>query len=620
MALSNQHEFVQAAKDLVSSGETRKAIELLVEKLEAIDAVLYSQAMLFLNQYRKVESDHKLNLIRYETYSLESNKITNAIIYFIQQIPEKSQQGSGKIKKKGGKLLHDIPRKMPLQMETKCVVRIAPTEELLLEGFTKTEHTEIEDVQTSQIMEVELVDFSSDKSFEIRNFSSTEQFTEQDDFTQWIFFVKPLKEGNHTLYLKISVVQVIEGRERKKEVVLEKAVNVSTLADTQKDTPGEAKQWEDTHVTIEGEKRQSGPAAAAAGAAGVAKGNSGSDEVLHQEMAPSGKLADKNFDGGSSNPQILGQGKGGSSKPSVGGHGRRGGEHGSGKRGRRVALRRFTAMAATLALLLMAYVGMNNLQYFGKTNKTPVDDNKGNLPIDDPNGTITIDDESVLIINESPSGETEERQEMFANLEPVEKLPVNKLRPLEDASPEIIFTPPPFMPPKKRYSPEMDPEEIKRIEKEEKRKEKERKKMEKEANEANEMTDTDSEVPDSLTEKGIGDPKKTKKKERPRVKVYYTMADEVFKTDTLADKNNKVHVTVKPQGFFTTTFEFFDLEQNKIKAHKKGQEYILSFEAEDLTRSIIIKASDTGWSTTRDFDGRYNYDWEIMRKQIKIKT
>jgi formylglycine-generating enzyme required for sulfatase activity len=77
-------------------------------------------------------------------------------------------------------------------------------------------------------MQVELINASEQHPFEIRSISSAEQFVDEDDLTEWIFYVKPLLPGKHTLLLKIAVIETIRGKERKRELVLEQTIDILT--------------------------------------------------------------------------------------------------------------------------------------------------------------------------------------------------------------------------------------------------------------------------------------------------------------------------------------------------------------------------------------------------------
>lgn len=142
---------------------------------------------------------------------------------------------------------------MPIELETKCTIRIAETIDVLLKDFKVSETTELENIPISKIMEIELIDFGTDKKFKIRTFNSSEQVIDNNGFTQWLFFVKPIRLGTHTLFLKVSVIQYIRGKERKKEIVLEREIKVvsNPIKAMKSNKPDE---WYETNILLTNKK------------------------------------------------------------------------------------------------------------------------------------------------------------------------------------------------------------------------------------------------------------------------------------------------------------------------------------------------------------------------------
>jgi Effector-associated domain 11 len=124
-----------------------------------------------------------------------------------------------------GTILYDVPNKMQLLQEVKCMVRIAFDEVMAKLDYKMTPDTELKTMRVSNVMNVELFD-ASQQAFEIRTVNARQQFIDRDYFTQWLFYVKPLKEGNYTLLLKGTLIEKINGQERPWEIVLEEMVNI----------------------------------------------------------------------------------------------------------------------------------------------------------------------------------------------------------------------------------------------------------------------------------------------------------------------------------------------------------------------------------------------------------
>ena len=132
-----------------------------------------------------------------------------------------------------GHLLYQIPDQMEVLQETRCRVRIAFEEQLLLEGIERAPGTEIRDIRVSEVMEVQLLDPAEEPAFAIRTFNRSEQFVETSAFTEWIFLVKPLREGKFPLLLRVTVIEQIGNKERAREIVLEEEVHI--VADLDED-------------------------------------------------------------------------------------------------------------------------------------------------------------------------------------------------------------------------------------------------------------------------------------------------------------------------------------------------------------------------------------------------
>ena len=127
--------------------------------------------------------------------------------------------------KKEGKVLYHIPGMMQVNSWTRCTVRLAWEEILLTEGLKIPEKERtIESIRLGSVMQVSLNEGRDGHNFEIKPLNNEEQFITEDDFTEWLFDVKPLSTGNFTLILRVTLIQIIEGKERKKDVVLERNV------------------------------------------------------------------------------------------------------------------------------------------------------------------------------------------------------------------------------------------------------------------------------------------------------------------------------------------------------------------------------------------------------------
>ncbi len=138
---------------------------------------------------------------------------------------EKPKSNPATPSKKEGKVLYHIPGMMQVNSWTRCTVRLAWEEILLTEGLKIPEKERtIESIRLGSVMQVSLNEGRDGHNFEIKPLNNEEQFIAEDDFTEWLFDVKALSTGNFTLILRVTLIQIIDGKERKKDVVLERNV------------------------------------------------------------------------------------------------------------------------------------------------------------------------------------------------------------------------------------------------------------------------------------------------------------------------------------------------------------------------------------------------------------
>ncbi len=132
--------------------------------------------------------------------------------------------------KKQGKVLYHIPDMMQVEKWTRCTVRLAWEEILLSAGLSIPEEERvIESIRLGNVMQVSIEEGRHGQNFEIQALNNTEQFIFDDDFTEWLFDVKAKSEGMFILILRVTLIQIIEGFERKKDIVLERNVKTEAL-------------------------------------------------------------------------------------------------------------------------------------------------------------------------------------------------------------------------------------------------------------------------------------------------------------------------------------------------------------------------------------------------------
>ena len=203
----------------------------LPEQTEKYNAVFQLETRL-----NAVNKDRIRGLLSQDDLDRAYNRITADVLDLIdglrlEDFDAKTAESS--VEDKAGSILYRIPRTMEVEEEHKCVVRLAFDIDTVVRNIELTKDTVVKEVRVSEVMEVELIDPNGTPCFAIRKLNSVEQFLEKNDYTEWIFFVKPLIVGTLPLMLKVSVKELINDKERIKEIVMEEVINV--IAETAPD-------------------------------------------------------------------------------------------------------------------------------------------------------------------------------------------------------------------------------------------------------------------------------------------------------------------------------------------------------------------------------------------------
>lgn len=170
------------------------------------------------------------NILSDEALQLTYNQIRADLLLFISTLQVQDFVLPDSVSKgKSGALLYKIPKQMQLQQETKCLVRLAFDKPTIIKNIELTDDVVVRDVRVTEVMQVELIDPSAEQPFQIRSFSDEEQFVEAAAYTEWIFYVKPVREGNFPLMLKISVIELVQGKERVRNIVWEEQVHITAI-------------------------------------------------------------------------------------------------------------------------------------------------------------------------------------------------------------------------------------------------------------------------------------------------------------------------------------------------------------------------------------------------------
>lgn len=177
---------------------------------------------------RQVLDDHALQI--------EYNAIRSDLLDLIGGLEEADFQESPKpgpenanASGKQGSVLYRIPHSMPLQKETECVVRIAISEDVIVEDITIDKQVALKNLsRISDLMQVELSDPARTPVFNIRSTSTPQQLITADGYTQWFFYVEPLQEGVHPLEVKVCVLEMAFNQIARKEIVFRETIEIYT--------------------------------------------------------------------------------------------------------------------------------------------------------------------------------------------------------------------------------------------------------------------------------------------------------------------------------------------------------------------------------------------------------
>lgn len=231
----NKSEFLKHLRDLVGEGRVEEALDFLFANIKDFATYFSNDVVMLKSQFVSAKSQF---LLKGVIENAEFGRITARVNSAILEIADKIEKKVDTLEtQRKGHLLHKIPSRMVKEKETKCIIRIAYFLEQLLVGLSIDDDTIFQTIQVTGLMSVELLDDNEERIFEIRTSTDEEQFIILEDCTQWIFKVRPLRVGRFPLLLKIGAVELINGKERKRNIIIEKEINI-TIETQQQDETG----------------------------------------------------------------------------------------------------------------------------------------------------------------------------------------------------------------------------------------------------------------------------------------------------------------------------------------------------------------------------------------------
>jgi uncharacterized protein (TIGR02145 family) len=201
----------------------------------------FNDLILFESRLSDADAGAMRDMVSNEELQIAYNKIRTGLLAFIDSLAPEDlttpESGPAETQeRKMGCVEYAIPNLMQLEKTTRCMVRIAWDDETIKRILAPDKPGKIESIQVSDVMEVEMVDFSGESAFTIQPINAAEQRIDEGELTTWQFNVKPLIEGTFPLTLKIAVIEPVNGKERKREIVLEENIQIVAVPVAEKET------------------------------------------------------------------------------------------------------------------------------------------------------------------------------------------------------------------------------------------------------------------------------------------------------------------------------------------------------------------------------------------------
>ena len=181
--------------------------ELLPEGSEKYDLVMKMRASL-----QQLAKDKARGVITQDENGIRIARIQDAFFDFVSSLEEAdfeplaAKPDPSKAQAQHGSVLYHIPHSMPMNKASYCKVRVAIEEDAIFEDIIIDDDVRIrERVEVSERMSAELVD-TEGKVFDILPLNSKDQAIRPTGYTQWLFRVTPLVEGEHQLMVKVSLL------------------------------------------------------------------------------------------------------------------------------------------------------------------------------------------------------------------------------------------------------------------------------------------------------------------------------------------------------------------------------------------------------------------------------
>lgn len=220
----------QGLRDNLKSDDIKQTLDSLEKRLKK-GTSKYGGYILLSGRYNRILRDQRAGILSGAEFNSSRNGIRRDLLEFIEDLDGQDIEKKDETESQPsfGELFYRIPTQMVVGEEINCLVRIAPTREILLWQLTGSDEDKIrEKVLLAEKMQVELMCQSENQPFSIRNITNLAQFIHPQHHTEWVFAVKPILTGRFKLLLRISAIRIVNNAELSQDTVLEESVLVSS--------------------------------------------------------------------------------------------------------------------------------------------------------------------------------------------------------------------------------------------------------------------------------------------------------------------------------------------------------------------------------------------------------
>lgn len=236
-----KNKYSEELRHLIAADLLSEAFDVLKHWTDDLKITDYQdQYSILLGRYNALISEIRGGSLSQDQATIYHNQIRKDILEFCRTL-EKAGPPPSINKREKGVLAHNIPGAMKKGLIHECKVRIAKEELILLENFDPA--APVAALSISDEMEVELIDVQGD-AFEIKTHNRKTQTILDGEATEWIFYVKPLLTGNHTLSLKAAIIIIGPDNQKiAKEYTYTNIISVETTTETS-DKPITNNNWQ----------------------------------------------------------------------------------------------------------------------------------------------------------------------------------------------------------------------------------------------------------------------------------------------------------------------------------------------------------------------------------------